>query len=400
MRFLKRVSTITAVAVLGSFGVQANAADEAPAAPEALRAAPKSGLEGIYFGGLGFLYLPEGNRNLETGFGGRGYLGLPISKRLNLEISGWGARAEIDNGIGDSRDFSAAGIDLMAPFGKSRLRPFGLVGLGYLNEDQKFSEFDNAYGNVGLGALFTLGAGFDIRGEARYLLILAESSDENSRYNDGQIALGLQYTFQAPREYPRAATVQYIQVPAADGVADADGDGVPDNRDSCPNTPPGVKVDAKGCPLDTDGDGVADYLDKCPNTPKGMKVDEEGCTTNGQTLVLRDVNFEFDSARLLVSSQAILDKIASGLKGQPKIRVEVAGHTDSKGSDAYNQSLSDRRAAAVRAYLISQGVAPAQLVARGYGEKQPETTNDTDEGRAQNRRVEMRVLGQPGTTSK
>jgi OmpA-OmpF porin, OOP family len=92
----------------------------------------------------------------------------------------------------------------------------------------------------------------------------------------------------------------------------------------------------------------------------------------------------------------VLNDVARGLTSQKDLKVEIAGHTDSKGSNAYNQRLSDDRAGSVKTYLISQGVSPAQLVSRGYGEEQPVATNDTDAGRAQNRRVEFRVLAQPG----
>jgi OOP family OmpA-OmpF porin len=111
-----------------------------------------------------------------------------------------------------------------------------------------------------------------------------------------------------------------------------------------------------------------------------------------QTIVLQNVNFEFNKATLTADSQSVLNDVATGLKSDPNMKVEIAGHTDSKGSDAYNQKLSQNRANSVKAYLVSQGVPATRLVAKGYGEKSPVATNDTDEGRAQNRRVEFRVL--------
>ena len=88
----------------------------------------------------------------------------------------------------------------------------------------------------------------------------------------------------------------------------------------------------------------------------------------------------------------MLDGVAAGLKSDPDMRVELAGHTDSKGSDAYNKKLSQSRADSVKAYLVSQGVPATRLVAKGYGEVAPVASNDTDDGRAQTRRVEFRVL--------
>ncbi len=184
----------------------------------------------------------------------------------------------------------------------------------------------------------------------------------------------------------------------ADGCElDSDGDGVVDSRDRCPGTPPGAEVDADGCEIigDSDGDGVPDDRDRCPGTPKGTRVDADGCPvlTTGAVIKLTGVEFEFDSATLRPESRTRLDSDAETLLGSPGVRVEIAGHTDSVGSDAYNQTLSQKRAESVREYLLSQGVSSSQLTARGYGESNPAASNDTDEGRAENRRVEMSVLG-------
>jgi OOP family OmpA-OmpF porin len=113
-------------------------------------------------------------------------------------------------------------------------------------------------------------------------------------------------------------------------------------------------------------------------------------------VVLEGVNFQTDSAVLTASSRPILDGVASGLRLHPRLKIEVQGHTDSTGSARHNQGLSERRAASVRDYLISQGVQPAQLTARGFGETQPVASNATVEGRAKNRRVVMHVLENPG----
>jgi len=113
-----------------------------------------------------------------------------------------------------------------------------------------------------------------------------------------------------------------------------------------------------------------------------------------EIVVLKGINFAFNSAELTPESKKILDenRDVARLKGEPDIRVEIAGHTDSIGSDAYNQQLSERRAKAVVDYLVSKGVDPKRLKAVGYGKKQPVATNDTEAGRAQNRRVELQVF--------
>ena len=171
---------------------------------------------------------------------------------------------------------------------------------------------------------------------------------------------------------------------------DGDNDGVVDALDQCPTTPAGRKVDAKGCEMDGDGDGVVDALDNCPTTPAGDKVDGKGCTLLN-TIVLKGVNFDNDSAKLRADSYPILDEAVATLKRYPGIKVEVAGHTDSKSSDAYNLKLSDQRAKAVMDYFVSQGVSADSLSSKGYGEAAPIADNATADGRAQNRRVELRI---------
>jgi outer membrane protein OmpA-like peptidoglycan-associated protein len=172
---------------------------------------------------------------------------------------------------------------------------------------------------------------------------------------------------------------------------DSDGDGVVDRLDRCPNTPAGARVDAQGCELDSDGDGVVDALDQCPNTPRGDQVDAKGCTL-ASTLQLKGVNFDYDSAALRADARPILDEAVTTLKRYPQLRVEVAGHTDDRGSDAYNLDLSQRRAQAVLDYFVQMGIDAARLVPKGYGETAPVADNATDAGRAKNRRVELRIL--------
>ncbi len=174
---------------------------------------------------------------------------------------------------------------------------------------------------------------------------------------------------------------------------DTDADGVPDYLDQCPNTPRGATVDGNGCPLDSDGDGVPDGIDKCANTPKGVKVDADGCAkVNEVMMTIEDVNFAFDSAALLPSSKAVLDKAVTMMKANSNMKFELAGHADSTGPDAYNQKLSERRAKSVMKYLVGKGIDASRLVVKGYGETRPKATNATREGRAMNRRVEIVVL--------
>lgn len=180
----------------------------------------------------------------------------------------------------------------------------------------------------------------------------------------------------------------------APALSDSDGDGVPDAQDRCADTPAGVPVDADGCALDSDGDGVPDYLDRCPNTPRGVAVDEFGCPLPDEVIMTIDsdvLNFAFDSTVLNEEARSALDAALAVISDNAEVAMDVVGHTDSTGSDVYNQGLSERRAQAAVAYLVSQGVMPGQLRAVGRGESQPVASNATEEGRARNRRVELVV---------
>src|SRR5262249_5279732 len=114
------------------------------------------------------------------------------------------------------------------------------------------------------------------------------------------------------------------------------------------------------------------------------------------TATLQGVTFEFNSAQLTAASRPVLDTVAADIKKYPRLKIEVQGHTDSVGADAYNLKLSGQRANSVREYLIGQGVAESQLSSKGFGESEPLADNKTEEGRALNRRVVMNVLENPG----
>jgi OOP family OmpA-OmpF porin len=148
-----------------------------------------------------------------------------------------------------------------------------------------------------------------------------------------------------------------------------------------PPPPPPPPAPAK-C-SDADNDGVCDEADKCPGTPAGVKVDKVGCPLE-QTLKLL---FDFDSAELRPESINELERLVKFMGDVPFATALIEGHTDSKGSDAYNMTLSDRRAKSVFDYLTSRGVDPARLSSIGKGESAPIADNATEEGRQENRRV-------------
>ncbi|WP_458130854.1 OmpA family protein [Pseudomonas sp. R3-41] len=160
------------------------------------------------------------------------------------------------------------------------------------------------------------------------------------------------------------------------GDGDEDGDGVPDSRDKCPGTPKGVQVDADGCP-----------------PPAPAPVVEEAVVVKEETIVIRDVHFEFNKATLTPADKDVLSTVATRLKQETSTaQLSVTGHTDSVGSDAYNQKLSQRRADSVVKYLVENGVPQSSFVSvSGAGESQPVADNKTSDGRAMNRRTEIKI---------
>ena len=122
----------------------------------------------------------------------------------------------------------------------------------------------------------------------------------------------------------------------------------------------------------------------------GQKITLQGCKQN-DVIILRGVNFNFDKATLTPEAKMILDQVADALNERPDIKVQIAGHTDGKGSVPYNQRLSERRAATVKIYLVGKGIDSGRMTTVGYGKSRPIADNATDEGRAINRRVELKV---------
>ena len=177
---------------------------------------------------------------------------------------------------------------------------------------------------------------------------------------------------------------------------DGDGDGVPDHLDNCPDTPWGSKVDEIGCPkelvatrlihkksdsLDVDNDGVLDPLDKCPQTPETAEVDENGCWATP------DILFDFDSDSIKPQYYTAIEVIVGVLERNPGVKVEIQGSTDNTGPESYNQMLSEKRARAVKEFLVSKGIEPQRLKAVGFGATQNIASNENDAGRALNRKA-------------
>lgn len=180
---------------------------------------------------------------------------------------------------------------------------------------------------------------------------------------------------------------------AMQGCPDTDGDGVADPQDRCPNE--AGPASAQGCP-DTDGDGVVDPDDRCPN--EVGTADNRGCpelTVEDQEIIdfaIQNVTFETASATLTAASRGVLDQVKDILKRYPAYQLAIGGHTDSIGSTETNQRLSEKRAQAVRSYLITSGVREGRMTAQGFGESQPIGDNRYKAGRDLNRRVTLDLI--------
>lgn len=178
---------------------------------------------------------------------------------------------------------------------------------------------------------------------------------------------------------------------------DNDADGIPDDKDKCPNEPEDRDgfQDDDGCPdEDNDNDTVKDVDDQCPSTPGQPTAARPGCpslvvVTAKEIRITQQLQFDLGKASLRPVSFPILDAISDVLSANPKITIEVQGHTDNVGLASYNAKLSQQRADSVKGYLVKKGIGDARLVAKGYGMTQPLLPNDTAANKALNRRVQF-----------
>jgi len=392
---MKRIGTLVLAVCVAAF---ASSAASAGAAPGSWYISPQ----------VNALWLDDG-RVADDDAGVTLALGRVINENWDVELSIFGS--EHDRTGSDTLELQGFGLSTKRVFYREgRVNPFLSLGLGRVKTILKpGADEEDLSALFGAGLLIDLGPSRD-DGSAMQLradIGARRGLTDNDQYPDAVdyvAGLGIQYSW--------GGTVTRLPV-------DTDGDGVTDDLDKCPGTPAGTPVDSSGCPLpqDDDGDGVINENDKCPGTPPGKKVDAIGCEIDGdddgdgilnsvdqcpdspkgarvnnvgcpfdRTLLLQGVKFETNKDTLLPESLPILENAIATLKRYPEVNIEVQGHTDSRGSDAYNMDLSARRAATVLKYLKDGGVTN-QLTSRGYGESDPIASNDTDEGRQQNRRV-------------
>ncbi len=320
-----------------------------------------------YLSVLPYYLSVDGDRNL--GSDGRGLAlayGREFTDRWFWELQMFGNVIEAGRDLIKDHYQYGAGFDLGYRFVPGPgATPFVVFGAGAVRNDAVLQSEDDTdfIGNVGIGFLTgELGnAGVRVRGEARYVRDRFRTG-MNDGMNEWRIGLGVNVPLgrrTLTREVIRERVVRET-VPAE--IMDSDGDGVPDHLDACPGTLAGLATDSRGCAAES-----------------------------AQTLRLDGVNFETNSATLTADARRILTDVAAALQGEPNLRAEIAGHSDSTGADDYNLRLSQQRAESVRDFLIAEGIAANRLTARGYGEAQPTADNSTETGRALNRRVEFRV---------
>ncbi len=335
-------------------------------------------------GGVGYQVFDQvsGGADLDN----MGVLVLGAEKKLS---DNWGVGFWLDYGEADGKyisaldvDYASANLDLVRYFGSGgKFEPYTTLGIGHvaqsLEDDALDPDFESTQLNAGAGFRYLFTEALSLRADARYLY------DTDDELNHGLVTLGLSYAFGVEPSAPPMPVPEAI-------VNDMDADGVEDGVDQCSGTPAGIAVDAKGCPLDRDSDGVPNYRDKCPNTPAGRQVDKFGCKfvlTSTESIKL-EIGFASNSDVIPTVFNGELEKVAVFMKKYSGVSVVIEGHTDSMGAAAYNKSLSQRRADAVRKALIDDyGIAANRLRAVGFGEERPVASNDTAQGRKANRRV-------------
>ena len=315
---------------------------------------------------------PDSRRDAEQGQGFRALYGYPLVDYASLELSARYTHANLkfgspscDGGNCVDNMFALGGDIAISPW-RGPVAPYMLLGIGGVNDSIGGGHETSFYADAGAGVWVRLYNSLFLRAEVRRAAVFNGGPVNDAKVlNDTHVGLGLQYMWF--REVIHAKPY----------------------RAPVPVTPPPPDP----CKIDSDHDGVPDCRDKCPDTPPGFKVDAQGCIEEKQTVImLSRVLFSLNSSDLKPEAKQQLDQIVAGLKSQPGVTLEVGGHTCNIGTEQYNMALSKRRAESVRSYLVEKGIDASRLSSEGYGEYSPIASNDTEEGRQQNRRVEFRIL--------
>lgn len=298
---------------------------------------------------ISYLRLDDDRQSSDHGFGANLGLGKAMNENINVELKATYNRA---NHEPHNSEFDAfgAGVDVQYYLNRNQLAPYFVAGVGLLASDIDGENFIGTTAEAGIGAALRINDNLSLRSDVRYRY--------NYNLNDGDgSSVG-------------GHTSNYDDLIVNVGLV----------------IPFGKGSQAYAGELDSDNDGVVDSRDKCPNTKPGVEVNSYGCN-KGVNLV--GVNFNYDSYALTPSAKEALNKVSQELIVAKKDKsLEIQGHTSSEGTDEYNMNLSKNRAESVVKYLTNKNV-PNTMTAVGFGEERPEADNTTEEGRIQNRRVEL-----------
>jgi outer membrane protein OmpA-like peptidoglycan-associated protein len=304
-------------------------------------------------------------------------------RHFGIEAEGGVMPASLRDGSGNPVIWAGRG-HLVGQIGLWRLTPFIVAGAGAVGVASPRSAVGS---EVDVGIHFGAGLKYFINYWLMLRLDVRDNLTNRAGVGEGvthspEILLGLSVTLNRRTEKP---------------LRDRDGDGIPDRDDQCPREPGPAPT---GCPPDEDNDEIPDDEDKCPTEPetKNGFDDDDGCPDivpaefSDLAGILEGINFDTNKDIIKRDSKPILDRAVEVLQEYPQVRIEISGHTDSAGSYEHNVDLSQRRAESVKNYLIEAGVDGARIETRGAGPNEPIATNDTKDGRAQNRRIEVKIL--------
>jgi OOP family OmpA-OmpF porin len=315
-----------------------------------------------YVAPFGTFVQPGGDRQSNNGWGGGMGFGKMIDEHFNVELKGFYQSLSGGNPTGNW-NMTGGIAEAQYYFMRDKFSPYTVLGLGGMNTSHNGDSGAGLIGEAGAGFTYEVSDNFLVRSDVRYRYNQNFNANlqqpGTNEFHDMVVNLGFVIPI-GPK--PQPVVAEAAPAPAPTPVADCSS-------------------------LDDDHDGVNNCVDKCPTTLPGAKVSIVGCW-------IVDVKFANDSAVIPQEYYGNLDNTAKMIKEHPGMAIEIQGHTSKTGGFKHNMKLSDRRAEAVKQYLVDGADVPG-LTTRGYGWTQPIDTNDTEEGRANNRRVELKVLDEP-----
>jgi len=382
----------------------------------------------VEVGLFGGMFFPAGNHDFYNPASGHkplwivngeagGRIAFFPERYIGVELEGAGVLGRVRTSTNDPAVIWAARAHVIAQLPWSSVTPFVLAGAGAMGVSSHPVILGNDVDpsvHWGGGVKVYINRWVGLRVDGRQVFA-AKQATQRSYTSHGEFLAGLVFTLN--RAKPMTAPPpnpdrdgdgfpnERDDCPDVPGVSpdgcparDTDGDGFVDTEDACPYEP-GVEPD--GCPIrDRDGDGIPDHLDACPDQPETFNgfEDEDGCPdeipdeVRKFSGIIEGIGFDLDSTEIREATKPILDRAIEVLEHYPDIRIEIVGHTDNVGTAEYNLELSKNRAESVKRYLVDGGVDPARLETRGAGQSEPVTSNDSDEGRAKNRRTEFKIV--------